>query len=38
MICNMKGKGVSTRSIAKEMGMSRNSARKYLKNEPVERV
>ena len=37
MICNMKGKGVSTRSIAKEMGMSRNSARKYLKNEPVKK-
>ena len=28
---------MSIRSIAKEMGISRNSVRKYLKNEPVKK-
>ena len=37
MIRNMREKGMSIRSIAKEMGMSRNSVRKYLKNEPVKK-
>ena len=35
MIRNMKNDGMSIRSIAKEMGISRNSVRKYLKGEPV---
>ena len=35
MIRNMKNDGMSIRSIAREMGISRNSARKYLKGEPV---
>ena len=29
--------GMSIRSIAKETGISRNSVRKYLKNEPVKK-
>ena len=37
MIRNMKNDGMSIRSIAKEMGISRNSVRKYLKNEPVKK-
>ena len=37
MIRNMRKKGMSIRSIAKEMGISRNSVRKYLKNEPVKK-
>ncbi len=37
MIRNMREKGMSIRSIAKETGMSRNSVRKYLKNEPVKK-
>ncbi len=37
MIRNMKNDGMSIRSIAKEMGISRNSVRKYLKGEPVKK-
>ena len=35
MIRNMRDNGMSIRSVAKEMGISRNSVSKYLKNEPV---
>lgn len=34
MIRNMRDNGMSIRSIAKDMGISRNSVRKYIKNEP----
>ncbi len=37
MIRYMREKGMSIRSIAKETGISRNSVRKYLKNEPVKK-
>ena len=37
MIRNMKNNGMSIRSIAKEMGISRNSVRKYLKGDPVKK-
>ncbi|MEM0134007.1 MAG: helix-turn-helix domain-containing protein [Thermoplasmatales archaeon] len=38
MIRNMRDKGMSIRSIAKEMNISRNSVRKYLKSEPVKNM
>ena len=37
IIRNMMEKEMSIRSIAKEMGMSGNSVKKYLKNEPVKK-
>ena len=37
MIRNMREKGMSIRSIAKEMGISRNSVRKYLRNKPMKK-
>ena len=37
MIRNMKNDGKSVRSIAKEMGISRNNVRKYLKSEPAKK-
>ena len=37
MIRNMKNDGMSIRSIAKEMGISRNSVREYLKSDPVKK-
>ena len=37
MIRNMKNDGMSLRSIAREMGISRNSVRKYLKGEPMKK-
>ena len=37
MIRNMRDNGMRIRSIAKELGISRNSVRKHLKNEPVKK-
>ena len=34
MIRNMREKGMSTRAIARELNISRNSVRKYLNSEP----
>ena len=34
MICNMREKGMSIKSIARELSISRNSVRKYLRSEP----
>ena len=35
MIRSMSEKGMSIKSIARELSMSRNSVRKYLKSEPT---
>ena len=37
MIRNMKENGMSIKSIARELNISRNSVRKYLKSEPKKR-
>ena len=37
MIRNMKEKGMSIKSIARELSISGNSVRKYLKSEPENR-
>ena len=35
MIHNMRGKGTSIKAIARELGLSKNSVRKYLKSGPM---
>ncbi len=35
MIRNMREKGMSIKSIARELNISRNSVRKYMKSEPL---